>query len=201
MLLDRLIYIKNYYYLGMNTIYDIYEGLLTKTKAKVVASKSIIRNLMDTYKERFIKIISHSARMTEKQEDMLRELVDNAISYDNAIYLECNFPKDLMTYLIGISQNTLTKKDFKGFPNNKKEWEFRTSVWRVHFSSVDDRLNLSYLKTIPENKITNYKYNVLRCGKTIIIQANGFICVWVDGIHKIYGNFTNSPMNSCRPIE
>lgn len=190
----------------MNTIYDIYEGrlyqsLLANTKTKVSNTPNVLKDIMNTFKERFIKIVKLSAKLTDEQEDLFYELVENAISYNNAKYIECNFPLSLKTYLISVSNNALSKKDFSGFPHNKKEWEFKTSVWRTHLISVDERLNIKNLSTIPENKIINYTYNVLRCGNTVIVQGKNNILIWVDGMHKIFGYFTDVPKQNCVQLD
>ena len=189
----------------MNTIYNIYEELynsiLDKTNKKVGSASKVVKNVMDSYKERFIKIITLAAQLNESQEDIFRNMVEDAISCHNANYIECQIPKDLMGYLINSSKNQLTPADFKGFPNNKKEWEFRTSIWSVHFSSTDERLNRSNLLKIPENTVFNYVYNVVRFKNTIIIQARNFICVWIDGLHKVYGYFTPSANKGRKPLQ
>ena len=189
----------------MNTIYNIYEdmynSILSKTSTKVNDAPSMVNGIMNSYKERFIKIIAKSARLTDKQEDLFREMIDSAILYQNSKYITCAFPKTLIGYLIASSNKTLKKEDFRGFSTSKKEWDFDTDLWRMHFLTIDERLNLKDLLKIPENQIFNYTYDVVRFGKTVVIRGNSTIYVWVDGLHKVVAWMSKENDNKTRPLD
>lgn len=200
-----VIYTMFGYYLIMNTIYNIYEdmynSILSKTYTKINNAPSVVRCIMESYRERFIKIIVNSARLNDKQEDIFRDMVDSAIQYRNAKYIACTFPKTLIGYLITSSNKTLKKEDFRGFSTVKREWDFDTDLWRMHFLTIDDRLNLKDLLKIPENKVFNYTYDVVRFGKTVVIRGNDVIYVWVDGLHKVVAGMNTESTGKNRPLD
>lgn len=189
----------------MNTIYNIYEGyynsILSKTSVKTSNAKTVVNRVMESFKERFIKIISLSAKLDERQEDIFRDMVDDAIRVNNAKYITCQFPKSLMGYLIASSNGALTKNDFRGFPSNQKDWEFSTDLWRQHFVTVEPRLNLKDLSKIPENKILTYKYDVVRFGKTVIVRADTMVYMWIDGLHKVVAMMGETTTNRNRALD
>lgn len=189
----------------MNTIYNIYEdmynSILSKTSTKVDNASSVVRGIMESYKERFIKIIVKSARLNDKQEDIFRDMVESAIRYQNAKYISCTFPKTLVGYLIASSNKTLKKEDFRGFSTVKREWDFDTDMYRMHFLTMDDRLNLKDLLKIPENQVINYTYDVVRFGKTVVIRGNDVIYVWVDGLHKVVAGMDTYVHGKNRPLD
>lgn len=189
----------------MNTIYNIYEGMynsiLSKTSTKVDNAPSMVKGIMKSYKERFINIIVKSARLNDKQENIFRSMVDSAIRYQNSKYISCPFPNTLIGYLIAVSNKTLKKEDFRGFSTSKKDWEYDTDIWRMHFLMIDDRLNLKDLLKIPENQIFNYTYDVVRFGKTVVIKGNCVIYVWVDGLHKVVAYMSTENTNRHRPLD
>ena len=189
----------------MNTIYNIYEGyyssLLSKTASKTSNAKTVVNRVMESFKERFIKIISLSAKLDESQEDIFRDMVDDAIRANNAKYITCQFPKALTGYLIASSNGALTKNDFRGFPSNQKEWEFSTDTWRQHFVTVEPRLNLKDLSKIPENKVVTYKYDVVRFRKTVIVRADTMVYMWIDGLHKVVAMMGDTPTNRNRELD
>lgn len=189
----------------MNTIYNIYEdmynSILSKTSTKVDNAPSVVRGIMESYKERFIKIIVKSARLNDKQEDIFRDMVESAIRYRNSKYISCTFPKTLVGYLIASSNKTLKKEDFRGFPTVKREWDFDTDMYRMHFLTMDDRLNLKDLLKIPENQVVNYTYDVVRFGKTVVIKGNEVIYVWVDGLHKVVALMDTESNGKNRPLD
>lgn len=189
----------------MNTIYNIYEdmynSILSKTSTKIDNAPSVVRGIMESYKERFIKIIVKSARLNDKQEDIFRDMVESAIRYRNSKYISCTFPKTLVGYLIASSNKTLKKEDFRGFSTVKREWDFDTDMWRMHFLTMDDRLNLKDLLKIPENQVVNYTYDVVRFGKTVVIKGNDVIYVWVDGLHKVVALMDTESNGKNRPLD
>ena len=189
----------------MNTIYNIYENtynsILGKTTVKVDNAKTVVNRVMESFKERFIKIISLSAKLNERQEDIFRDMVDDAIRVNNAKYITCQFPRALTGYLIASSNGALTKNDFRGFPSNQKDWEFSTDLWRQHFVTVEPRLNLKDLSKIPENKVITYKYDVVRFGRTVIVRADTMVYMWIDGLHKVVAMMGDTPTNRNRELD
>lgn len=189
----------------MNTIYNIYKNqynsILSKTASKTSNAKTVVNRVMESFKERFIKIISLSAKLDERQEDIFRDMVDDAIRANNAKYITCQFPRALTGYLIASSNGALTKNDFRGFPSNQKDWEFSTDLWRQHFVTVEPRLNLKDLSKIPENEVVTYKYDVVRFGKTVIVRANTMVYMWIDGLHKVVAMMGDTPTIRNRKLD
>lgn len=189
----------------MDTIYNIYDkyyrSILGSTSSKLKTVGVEIDNMMNSYKERFIKIIVRSANLNDHQEEIFRDMVDDAIRHNNAKYITCQFPKQLVGYLIAASDKTLNQKDFRGFPADRREWDFSVDTWRLHFVTKDSRLNVKDLFKIPENKVVNYTYDVVRFGKTVIVRADTLIYVWVDGLHKVVAMMGSEPTSRNRPLD
>lgn len=200
-----VIYTMFGYYLIMNTIYNIYEdmynSILSKTSTKVDTAKTVVRDVMESYKERYIKIIVEAARLNDEQEDIFRDMVEDAIRCEGAKYIGCQFPKSLVGYLIAASDKKLTKTDFRGFSSSQRDWEFSVDTWRMHFVTVDPKLNLKDLSKIPENEVLNYTYDVVRFGKTIVVRAKTLIYVWIDGLHKVVAMMSASTNGRNRPLD
>ena len=74
-------------------------------------------------------------------------------------------------------------------------------MWRVHFLTMDDRLNLKDLLKIPENQVFNYTYDVVRFGKTVVIRGKDVIYVWVDGLHKVVAFMETENNGKTRPLD
>jgi hypothetical protein len=190
----------------MNTIYNIYESyynsILSTTTSKLKNVGSVVDELSSTYKERFIKIVSTSAGFKDSQETLFRELLDKAIDSNGGPYIRCYIPKELTNLLIVKSNKNLTNDDFKGFPTNKSEYEFRTSIYFTHFVAVEPRLStMNDFYKLPENKIiTDYVYDVLRIGKTIIIRKDEVIYIWIDGVYRIVATFQRGPSKDVRNL-
>lgn len=188
----------------MKTIYNIYENnyynsILGKTTDKVKTVKNDIINDMNSFKERFIKIVSLAGQLNDRQESVFREFVNDCIAYENGKYIHCYFPTSIINHLIVSSGKKLTKRDFIGFPNNKRDYEFTLGMWYMHFNTIStDLTSTKYLYGLPENTVQtfNNNYRVIRLGKVAIIHKDNILYIWIDKVHRIFAMFDNSATRS-----
>ena len=125
----------------MNTIYNIYEAL-KNTYSGLLAGQDITLNMGDknakdilnSPKEKLIRIVSKASEMTDKETLIFREIIDSNIQqYGN--WCLCYIPKTTKANLIVASNKKLKAKDFVGFSENKKEYDFRCSMDRMFIES------------------------------------------------------------------
>lgn len=129
----------------MNTIYNIYEtlkstysGLLAGQDSTLSAGNKNVQHVLNSPKEKLIRIVSKASGMTDKEVSIFREIVDsNVQQYGN--WCLCYFPKTTKANLIVASDKKLKMKDFQGFSENKKEYDFRCSMDRMFIESGSNR--------------------------------------------------------------
>ena len=129
----------------MNTIYNIYEtlkntysGLLAGQDSTLSMGDKNAKDILNSPKEKLIRIVSKASEMTDKETSIFREIVDSYIQkYGN--WCLCYIPKTTKANLIVASDKKLKVKDFQGFSENKKEYDFRCSMDRMHIESGSGR--------------------------------------------------------------
>jgi hypothetical protein len=183
----------------MNTIYNIYENyyqsILGSTLSKVKTTAGDVDKTMSTYKEKFLKIIALASEMNDSQESAFRSFVDETITTSGGKYIHCQFPKDLTNHLIVSSKSTLNKKDFQGFPCDKREYEFQSGLWFSHLNTVNTNLtSTKYLYGLPNNTPQNFvdDYCAIRFGKAAIVRSGGMLYIWINKIHRVVVWFDNN---------
>ena len=129
----------------MNTIYNIYEtlkntysGLLAGQDSTLSAGNKNVQHVLNSPKEKLIRIVSKASEMTDKEASIFREIIDsNVQQYGN--WCLCYIPKTTKANLIVASDKKLKMKDFQGFSENKKEYDFRCSMDRMFIESGSGR--------------------------------------------------------------
>ena len=129
----------------MNTIYNIYEtlkntysGLLAGQDSTLSAGNKNVQHVLNSPKEKLIRIVSKASDMSDKETSIFRKIIDsNVQQYGN--WCLCYIPKTTKANLIVASDKKLKMKDFQGFSENKKEYDFRCSMDRMFIESGSGR--------------------------------------------------------------
>lgn len=125
----------------MNTIYNIYEALKNTYSGLLAGQDSTLnmgdknaKDILNSPKEKLIRIVSKASEMSDKETLIFREIVDSHVQqYGN--WCLCYLPKTTKANLIVASDKKLKAKDFIGFSENKREYDFRCSMDRMHIES------------------------------------------------------------------
>jgi hypothetical protein len=129
----------------MNTIYNIYgtlkntySGLLAGQDNTLSMGNKNAKDILNSPKEKLIRIVSKASEMTDKETSIFRNIVNSHIQqYGN--WCLCYIPKTTKANLIVASNRKLKVKDFQGFSENKKEYDFRCSMDRMFIESGSGR--------------------------------------------------------------
>lgn len=129
----------------MNTIYNIYEtlkntysGLLAGQDSTMSAGNKNVNHVLNSPKEKLIRIVSKASDMSDKEASIFREIIDsNVQQYGN--WCLCYIPKTTKANLIVASDKKLKMKDFVGFSESKREYDFRCSMGLMFIESGSGR--------------------------------------------------------------
>lgn len=110
----------------MKSIKDIYNGILGDIDTRLDKMDSDINDINSTYFERILSIISKAADLNVGEKVTLRTWLKSFANKYNHCLLY--IPTTLRDKLIVLSNHKLTKADFDGIPNNKKEYDFSVSL-------------------------------------------------------------------------
>lgn len=129
----------------MNTIYNIYEALKNTYSGLLAGQDSTLnmgdknaKDILNSPKEKLIRIVSKASEMTDKESFIFREIIDyNIQQYGN--WCLCYIPKTTKANLIVASNKKLKMKDFQGFSENKREYDFRCSMDRMFIESGSNK--------------------------------------------------------------
>ena len=129
----------------MNTIYNIYDalkntysGLLAGQDSTLSMGDKNAKDILNSPKEKLIRIVSKASEMTDKESFIFREIIDSNIQqYGN--WCLCYIPKTTKANLIVASNKKLKMKDFVGFSENKREYDFRCSMDRMFIESGSNK--------------------------------------------------------------
>lgn len=125
----------------MNSIYNIYEALKNTYNGLLAGQDSTLnmgdknaKDILNSPKEKLIRIVSKASEMTDKETFIFREMIDSHVQqYGN--WCLCYIPKTTKANLIVVSNKKLKLKDFVGFSESKREYDFRCSMDRMHIES------------------------------------------------------------------
>lgn len=125
----------------MKTIYNIYEalkntysGLLKGMDDTLASGAKDAKDILNSPKEKLIRIVSKASDMSDKETFIFREIIDSQVQqYGN--WCLCYLPKTTKANLIVTSDKKLKMKDFVGFSESKREYDFRCSMDRMHIES------------------------------------------------------------------
>lgn len=129
----------------MNSIYSTYEalkntynGLLAGQDSTLSIGNKNAQIVLNSPKEKLIRIVSKAGEMSDKETSIFREIVNSQVQqYGN--WCLCYIPKTTKANLIVASDKKLKMKDFQGFSENKKEYDFRCSMDRMFIESGSNK--------------------------------------------------------------
>lgn len=169
---------------------ELYNSILDDMETALNSGDKEVDRISKTPKERFIKIISEAGDLSSKHKNILRELIEAATSNKKHNYISCFIPVKLRTVLIKKSNNKLTPADFKNFPNDIKEYNFRCSWNYTHLEVLYSNGGYNITDIIKQAESQNGKPITLNCdGKEItcvklnnvlIIQAADLLYIKID---------------------
>lgn len=175
----------------MNTIYNIYEalkntysGLLAGQDSTLSMGDKNAKDILNSPKEKLIRIVSKASEMSDKETFIFREMIDSNIQqYGN--WCLCYIPKTTQANLIVASDKKLKMKDFVGFSENKREYDFRCSMDRMYIDSASDKAFDKDTKDaiwIRGPKIYEINSNVkaIQLGKAIMYMYRDLLYIVID---------------------
>lgn len=196
----------------MKTIYDIYEaqytlnntyhGILGNIDDVLSAGDAEVDRISRTFKEKLIRIVKLAGELNDKETIILRNMLEEASQTENSHTGYCYMDSKLKANLMVCSNKELTNNDFKGFPMNKKEYDFHCSAVHIAFDqyfgdhgvktacdrALATRGKFIYSDRVPYNKDTR----AIALGNTIILQHGGMFFIKVKNLFRLIPNITNS---------
>lgn len=180
----------------MNSIYSIYEGLkntygglLAGQDATLSSGVKIAKEVLNSPKEKLIRIVSKASKMTDKEAAIFRDIIDLHVhKYGN--WCLCYLPKTTKANLIVASDKKLKTKDFIGFSENKKEYDFRCSMDRMFIESGSNRAFDKETKEAvcmisPKIYDLNSNVKALWLGDSIMYMYNDLIYIVINDTLRI----------------
>lgn len=165
---------------------QIYNSILGNLEDTLDKGEEDVKKILNTYKEKLIKIISLAGHFSDKETFLFRNIFDKSINNINK-NAYCFIPKQLRDQLIVISKRKLDVNDFNCIPNDKKEYDFRCNLEYMYLDLQEPSLD-EFIKQAKENpnKIINCKnnVNVVSLGNAIIIQKDELIYIKFRNIYR-----------------
>ena len=144
---------------------NLYNSILSNMSDVLDTGDKEIDRINLTPRERFIKIITTAGNISNKNSVILRKLIDESTMSKTHNYISCFIPTKIKTSLIKMSKDKLTLDDFKNFPKDKKEYDFRCSWDYMHFESLYSNDGYKITDIIKQAESSN--------GKPITIDSDG----------------------------
>lgn len=177
----------------MKSIYNIYErlynGLLGGMDKTIASGNKIVKDVLNSPKEKLIRIVSKASKMTDKETAIFRDLIDLHVQkYGN--WCLCYLPKTTKANLIVASDKKLRAKDFIGFSENKKEYDFRCSMDRMFIESgsgraFDKETKEAVCMISPKIYELNNNVKALWLGDSIMYMYNDLIYIVINDTLRI----------------
>lgn len=120
----------------MNTIYTIYESLLSNIDDNITRGDKDVKDVLATYKEKLIKIITLSGGLNDNESVIFRKMIDDAVKISGTTTTKCYMDKKLISGLIVCSGRQLTNDDFYGFAINTKDYNYQVNTTHVYFDII-----------------------------------------------------------------
>lgn len=160
---------------------NLYNSILSDIDDILDTGDKEMDRINQTPRERFIKIISKAGKLSDKNTVIFRNLVEDSTMNKTHNYISCFIPNKLITTLIKLSDNTLNKTDFKSFPNNSKEHNFRCSWDYMHFEALYENGGYKISDIIAQAEF--------KPGKPVVTDSDGhkLTCVKLDDALIIQG--------------
>jgi hypothetical protein len=180
----------------MNTIYNIYEalkntysGLLAGQDSTLSMGDKNAKEILNSPKEKLIRIVSKASEMTDKETFIFREIIDsNVQQYGN--WCLCYIPKTTKANLIVASDKKLKMKDFQGFSENKREYDFRCSMDRMFIESgsnkaFDKDTKDAILMSSPKVYELNSNVKAILLGNAIMYMYRDLLYIVINDIIRM----------------
>ena len=155
---------------------NLYNSILSDIDDVIDTGDKEMYRISQTPRERFIKIISETGNLSPKNKNILRELIEAATRNKKHNYISCFIPAKLRTVLIKKSNNKLTQDDFKNFPKENKEYDFRCSWDYTHLDALYSNGGYNIKDIINQAESQN--------GKPITLNSDGkeITCVKLNDV-------------------
>ena len=186
----------------MNSIYSIYErlyhGILGDMNDTIDKGEDAAQNVLNTYKEKIIKIATCAAHMSEKESLMFRKMIDEGIDDVGTTMAQCYMDNKIKYYLINLSKRTLTLNDLNIFPTNNKEYGFACSSAHVYLDyQIGTDVGVDGLGDKARKNKGQFVYgnNDVRCiqlGNAIIYQQKGYFYIKFANTYRWVINITDT---------
>lgn len=173
---------------------SLYNSILSDIDDIIDTGNKEMHRISQTPRERFIKIITAAGNVNNKNSVILRDLIEKSTigkTYNN---ISCFIPTKLRTFLIHMSKNKLTKDDFKKFPTDKKEYDFRCSWDYMHLEALYNNVGYKITDIIKQAESMNgkpvitdsdgYELTCVKLNDVLLIQANNLIYIKID-THRV----------------
>jgi hypothetical protein len=188
----------------MNTIYTIYESLLSNIDDNITRGDKDVKDVLATYKEKLIKIITLSGGLNDNESVIFRKMIDDAVKISGTTTTKCYMDKKLISGLIVCSGRQLTNDDFYGFSINTKDYNYQISTSHVYFDTVI-KPGLDTLQYKAKNNKGKFIYsdcNRARCiclgDNTYVFQDEGLLFIKIKNQFRVVINITNAGLTSDR---
>lgn len=194
----------------MKKLIDIYEtlyhGILDGDFDNRLNTDDInIKKIINSYKERFIKIISLASDMTDSDAMLLRNTITEMESMYDDKFMLCYIPLTLRDMLIKASDKKLTKTDFNGFASARKEYDFSVSIELMYLERADTEVtnSLKQFKNLSKGKWHPLKGNVSVAilGNSVVFKKDTLLYFYINDTYRLPFRLVNSHANKhSRPL-
>jgi hypothetical protein len=180
---------------------SLYNSILSDIDDIIDTGNKEMNRISQTPRERLIKIITAAGNVDIKNSVILRDIIEKATICKTYNYISCFFPTKLRTILIHMSKNKLTQDDFKNFPKDKKEYDFRCSWDYMHLEALYDNGGYKITDIIKQAESMNgkpvitdsddHKLTCVKLNDVLLIQAENLIYIKIDTHRIIVRMFNN----------
>lgn len=194
----------------MKNLIDIYEtlyhGILDGDFDNRLKDDDInIKKIINSYKERFIKIVSLASDMTDSDIVLLRDTITNMEGMYDDKFMLCYIPSTLRDMLIKSSDKKLTKADFNGFASDKKNYDFSVSIELMYLERADSEVtnSLKQFKNLSKGKWHPLRGNasVAILGNSIVFKKDTLLYFYINDTYRLPFRLVNSHSNKhSRPL-
>lgn len=164
-----------------------------------------IKKIINSYKERFIKIVSLASDMTDSEVVLLRNTITQMESMHDDKFMLCYIPSTLRDMLIKSSDKKLTKNDFNGFASDKKEYDFSVSIELMYLERADTEVtnSLKQFKNLSKGKWHPLRGNVSVAilGNAIVFKKDTLLYFYINDTYRLPFRLVNTHSNKfSRPL-
>lgn len=194
----------------MKNIIEIYEtlyhGILDSDFDNRLKDDDInIKKIINSYKERFIKIISLASGMTDSDVVLLRNTITEMEGIYNDKFMLCCIPTILRNILINASDKKLTKNDFSGFASDRKEYDFGVSIELMYLERADTEVtnSLKQFKNLSKGKWHSLRGNVSVAilGNSIVFKKDTLLYFYINDTYRLPFRLVHNNLNKhSRPL-